>query len=388
LEPEAPEVPPTKKPVITGGVAVEEGPVALTDSAKVTVEIADDASGPRDPKTINEDAPPKAHVQYQHALSPEPAGPPREQSRPARRKPDRQQADARDVSTQKGKRTRGRQSAAVTTPTDRIRPPDEAPQALTSPKKETQKRRRHLLLFALVPLLVIATFAFRHWQQRRGEFPLIVERGRTDGIPALEEGDFDKANQLLSAARKAVDALGGADEEADAIRHAADEAAIFVDLIARPLEDLLAEAGRMSPDAWASQFKLLYKGRAILIDSEIVAAPEPGGKGQYEIQYTILPPGEQASFRPGADARPDRIGVFDFTGFQLFELAQPRAGTRVPFGARLASFEYDGLRNCWIVRLEPKSGVFIKHTKALLSLGWPSATEMDTVGQAFQPAAK
>ena len=105
---------------------------------------------------------------------------------------------------------------------------------------------------------------------------MIAEKGRIEGIPALDEGNFDKAYQLLSAAKSAVDALGGAVEGADEIRTAAAEAAIFVDLSPRLLEDMLEEAGRTDPDAWASKFETLYKGRAILIDSIITDEPEPG----------------------------------------------------------------------------------------------------------------
>ena len=64
-------------------------------------------------------------------------------------------------------------------------------------------------LLVIVPFLVIATVAWRYRQQLRQGYPAIVEKGRTEGITALEEGDFDKANQLLSAARSAVDGLGG-----------------------------------------------------------------------------------------------------------------------------------------------------------------------------------
>jgi hypothetical protein len=223
--------------------------------------------------------------------------------------------------------------------------------------------------------LIIATVAFRTWRQRRQDFPIIAERGRVEGIPALEDGNFDKAYQLLSTAKSAVDSLGGAVEGAESIRNAADEAAIFVDLVPMPLEELLAEAGRISPEAWASRFNNLYRGRAILVDSFVGASPEDGAS-RYEIEYVVLPPGEGGSFLAGGSAAPERIGVFDLSGFELFEQARPRVGARVTFGAKLASFQYDGNRN-WVIGLEPKSGVFILHTKALESLGWPSSNEID-----------
>ena len=93
------------------------------------------------------------------------------------------------------------------------------------------------------------------------------------------QGNFDRAYQLLSAAKSAVDALGGDVEDADEIRDAAEEAAIFIDLSSQTLEEMLEEAGRADPEAWASRFDNLYKKRSIIIDSWITSAPEPG-KGQ------------------------------------------------------------------------------------------------------------
>jgi len=243
------------------------------------------------------------------------------------------------------------------------------------PKPEARKQALHRWLLAVVPLLVIATVALRYRRHSMQEYPLIAEKGRTEGIAALDEGNFDKAFQLLSAAKKAVDELGGKVEGAETIRIAADEAAIFNNLLSQTPEDLLAEAGRTDPLSWATKFDTLYKGRTIFVDTWITAEPDPGGSGGYELLYTILPPGEASNFRAEGGSRPDRIGVIDLTGFQLFELERHHTGDRVTFGAHLASFQYDGNRNLWVIRLEPKSGVFITHTKALEAIGYQGAPE-------------
>ena len=47
------------------------------------------------------------------------------------------------------------------------------------------------------------------------------------------------------------------------------------------------------------------------------------------------------------------------------------------FGARLASFKFDDNDDVWWVGLEPKSGVFITHTKALEAMGWPRGAEAE-----------
>jgi hypothetical protein len=213
---------------------------------------------------------------------------------------------------------------------------------------------------------------------------MIAEQGRVEGIPALEAGEFDRAYQLLSRARSAVDWLGGAVEDADEIRHAADEAAVFNDLCPESLEDLLAEAGRKDEAEWTSNFDKLYKGRYYLFDSIIVSAPAKGSGGAYEIGYVVFPPGEASRFGEGGFARPDRFARIDLAGFELLESTGPSKGDHVTFGARLRAIVYDGERKQWMVQLEPKSGVFITHTGALRAIGWPGPESVE-VPQEDQP---
>jgi hypothetical protein len=226
-----------------------------------------------------------------------------------------------------------------------------------------------MLILAGVILLVLATVAWRTWRSRRGDLPRLAYVGRTEGIPALEEGKFDKANQLLSAAREAVDSLGGAVEDADEIRHAADEASLFVNLLSDPLETLLDEASRASsPQAWSSRFESLYRGRSVIIDATITATPATGSTHRYELDYLVLTPGE-------GTREPPR-GRIDLTDFEAITLAQPNLGDHVVFGARLAAFQYDVNAGEWLTRFEPKSGASIRYMKALETLGWPSKSWM------------
>jgi hypothetical protein len=251
-------------------------------------------------------------------------------------------------------------------------------------RSQPRKWTRHRLIFVLVPLLVVATVGWRYWNSRRQEFPLEAERGRTEGILALDEGNFDRAYQLLSAAKKAVDALGGGVEDADKIRQAADEAALFVDLCNRSLEDLFDEAKRTDSGTWATRFDTLYKGRSILIDSQIAAEPEPGGSSAYVLAYRVFPPGEASDFRePRATSKP--YADIDLAGFELFELARPKVGHQVTFGAKLASLRYEGEGDRWVVGLDPKSGVFILHRGALEALGWPVPKVTDEPAEGQNP---
>jgi hypothetical protein len=166
-------------------------------------------------------------------------------------------------------------------------------------------------------------------------------------------------------------------EDAEEIRQAAKEAAVFNDRCPETLENLLVQAGRMDKDAWADEFDKLYKGRYYIFDTTIESTPEDGGSGAYEIGYLVLPPGEASRFGEGAMARPDKYAPIDLAGFELFETARPPMETHVTFGARLQSMAYDKEKGHWVVRLEPKSGVFIQHTPALRVIGLPAPDSID-----------
>jgi hypothetical protein len=228
------------------------------------------------------------------------------------------------------------------------------------------RRQRNVILFVAVGLLIAATVASRLWRQQRQDLPRIAALGRVDGLAALDEGDFDNAYQLLTRARDAVEALGDAVEGAAQIRQGAAEAELFVRLVPQRLEVILDEAARDDPKEWPSHFAASYKGRSIVVDTHVVAVPDPSGHGRYELDYQILPDGL---------GDPRRTARLDTTGLRLFIGTKPKVGDRVTFGARLAEFTYDSDAREWRVGLEPESGVFLTHPKALQALGWPSLAD-------------
>jgi hypothetical protein len=273
---------------------------------------------------------------------------------------------ARDASSKPAPRVARRVASADVLPTARRETNRErALRAIA-----TLKRNRNRLIFVAVPLLVVAAVGWRIWNNRRQEFPITIERGKTEGIQALDEGNFDRAYQLLSAAKSAVDSLGGEIEDADKVRQAADEAAIFVDQCSQTLEDMLEEAARVNPEKWASNFDMLYKGKSLILDTWILTAPAAGSTKPYQLGYKVFPPGQAGNFRDETGSRPDRFADIDLSGFELFELTHPKAGDLVTIGAKISSFKYDIDRSRWMVGLEPKSGVYIQHTKALDASGW------------------
>ncbi len=370
---------------------VEEEPVALSDPASVSVDLGGDERGDAGADIVWDDELPepapaprvarrKAVRTSEESVDLGVAGPPAaagatptggtSRSRRQRERPRTHSGGHRDRRTAAtdDRLTRAAPEAAVAAGPGKG-------ELVLEIKPASRKRLLHRLLVVLVPVLVVATVAWRYREYVRQGYPLVAEKGRTEGIAALEAGEFDKANQILSAARTAVDRLGGAVEGADDIRQAADEAAIFVNLISVDLGELLGELGRLGKEAGESKFETLYKGRSIFVDTIVTAAPDGTDSSKYELAFRVLPPGEAGN----REGRPDRVGVFDLTGFKLFEHG-PKVGSRVIFGATLESFEYDEALELWVFRFAPKSGVFITHTKALDSLHWrpesvPSAEE-------------
>ncbi len=352
---------------------MEEGPVKLTDLPQVGVELADRQSAQGEVEIIWDDEPvePAArrdspvspagvqddemeadrdaatHEESRRAVPrvPDPAeAPRRSRPKPADRtgpqapgsQPERTEGPT-DGSTGQRRRESSRRPTAAAARQTRPRHASD-PKLLVIPEHRVAPRRRSRLglIFLLVALLMIATGSWRIWKQRRQDYPLIAEKGRLEGIPALDAGEFDKAYQLLSAAKTAVNALGGAVEGAEDIREAAQEADIFVHICNKSLEDMLAEAARTEPEVWASRFDLIYKGSTYIFDSEIIATPTDGKSGAYEIDYVVFPPGESSRFGDGAAAtrsarlhRPDRLRIVRARPPQRGQFRQVRLPARL-----------------------------------------------------------
>ena len=142
-------------------------------------------------------------------------------------------------------------------------------------KPASRLRTLNRWLLVLVPIVVLATAAWRYREHLRQGYPLIVEKGKLEGIPALEAGEFDKAHHLLSEARSAVDALGGAIQDADDIRQAAQEAAIYVYLLPEDLGKLLSECVGRSRTSGTRSSRAFTK--AVLSSSAASSPRSPTG---------------------------------------------------------------------------------------------------------------
>ena len=217
--------------------------------------------------------------------------------------------------------------------------------------RERWGARRHLVLFAGVVALVAVAAGVQMWRQRLKEMPKVVEIGRSEGLDALERGDFDAAKDLLTKAARAVDALGGEVEGAEEIRKGAREAAIYADLAPEGLEKIMEDVATAPPDERESLFARRYRGRSILVDASPMG--DPRREGGVVMDCLIHTAG--------------RDGRIDLAGFKLYESAQPKMGERFAFGGRLFSVKRRGKE--WRFYLEPESGVHLEHEGALRAVG-------------------
>ncbi len=167
------------------------------------------------------------------------------------------------------------------------------------------------------------TIGYRAWRQRWENLPHEAELNYDEGTEALELGEFDAAKRQLGIAARDFERLGIGDERASKSRQLADEAAILADRCSRTLEEIVEEAARFSPpEKWPSRFETIYRGQAVIIDSEVETEPDHSPFGSYELTYRIF------VGRP-----PGRRGRIDLKGFKLFEALKPVKSQRVLFGA-------------------------------------------------------
>jgi hypothetical protein len=241
---------------------------------------------------------------------------------------------------------------------------------------EWAARHKNGLIFAVVVLIAGSTVAWRLHQRRLEELPKIVETGRVEGLLKLDSGDFSAAKQILADAAKAVEGLGGQVEGAEDIRQGAREAALLADLKSESLSDLVEQAAKYNPpDAWPAHFDAIYKGRSVIFMAEVLAAPQADIQGSgYILNWPIY---------YGNGPTPAGKARLDLAGFKLLEQARPNVKDVVTFGARLAAIRFDPAGSEWVVTLEPDSGSFITHAKALSHLpGWDKDGEVPDQAEA------
>ena len=226
--------------------------------------------------------------------------------------------------------------------------------------REWVVQRKGRLSLAAAILAVGATVALNAWRGYREQLPHLAEVNWTEGKESLELSEYDVAKLKLGRAALAFKQLGSRDERTEQAVQLAKEAAIFADLSTYRLDEILDEAARTDPDQWARRFEIAYKGRAIILVTEI-EGPPPGGAsaGAYPLRHRIF---------LGRGPTPSRTARISLENFKLFEGQKLEPGTSVLFGARLASCRLEA--DEWRFTLEPESGVTMTRFENLKLRGW------------------
>ena len=238
-------------------------------------------------------------------------------------------------------------------------------------------RRKGLLSVLTVIGVVCSTLAYNAWRPYREQLPHTAEVNFVEGMEAFEQADYDQAKLKLGRAAASFKTLGSRDERTSLAVQFAAEAAIFADLCTYRLDEILDEAARTDAEAWKRRFEIAYKGRAIILDTEIEGPPPPGASaGAYPLLYRVL---------LGRGPTPSKIGRIDLQQFKLFEGQSLKEGDSVLFGARLAGCQLEGGE--WKFSLEPESGVLLTRFENLKRQGWsPRETISIEASAARSPA--
>lgn len=222
---------------------------------------------------------------------------------------------------------------------------------------KSRKEHRVAKILVGVALLATATVGIRTWQQRIQELPHIAEVNATEGLAALEHGQFDEAKKKLGVAAKAFWDLKATDETATDTIQFAKEAAIYADLAHDTLKEIVDEIARLGDPDGPARFSTIHKGRSILVDSEVE-----------DIREGVVYLAERIFI--GRGPVPAKIGRLDLKGFTLFPPGAIKKEKHLTFGARLGSIRLE--QGVWLITLEPESGVTMTNAKALAIVLNPS----------------
>ena len=365
-----PDPPPPKenarKASAEAPVAVDEGPIALSDAPPPPGSVDDEAEVEwidPEPEGSAPPAAPPVDDGFEAILPEMTAGEPkatRKAAVPAVRKagPTTDRGPSRGPSTSQQRRAPAN-AGRPATPAGKIRVKERP-----SLGRRLGRHKPALILFGVI-LLVAATVGYRWWKNRLENLPQIAEASLAEGEAALEAGNFAVAKNRLRKAAVALERLGA--DEASKVRQSAEEAAIFADLCDPPLEDLIGEAARSaSPEAWKERFDSHYRQQSILLDAHI-EIPEDGPK-VVGLDYRVL-----------SGSKP-LVGWIDIHDLNLLKSKTFKKGDPILFGARIdaITLQPDGT---YRIALDPESGLFITDFEALSKVeGWgsveaPSAEE-------------
>jgi hypothetical protein len=200
-----------------------------------------------------------------------------------------------------------------------------------------------LALVIVVFLVILVGTNGRHLNSGPTESAAVLfERGQR----ALAEGKVRLASESLVAAQAAAERLPWSLNHAERrqLTQLHRQAALLSDLLAEPLEDVLANAvalNELDEREWQMQFAERYRGKAVVFEDEV--RRDPGGECQL------------LGYRLFARGQPVRLDVSELRLFRALPLDRPQ---RLLFGARLADVRIEP-GGVWAVHFDPDSAVLL-----------------------------
>ncbi|MGC1272941.1 MAG: hypothetical protein WBC44_04485 [Planctomycetaceae bacterium] len=191
---------------------------------------------------------------------------------------------------------------------------------------------------------------------------------------ALNDRDFDTAEQLLAQAVDAVDLLGAEDDTAARIRQRHRELVALNHLAGKTPFDLAVEAGLhdANPTSWETEFQASYAGRWVVFDVPLnERRPATAQRPPSDAETAEPPARTPRSVIPielalAAGSTPVRFEI-DAGLFQTL-----KSPDRVIFAAQYASWQFQreaGSDSVWVVRFHPETSFLWASPDTLADLG-------------------
>jgi hypothetical protein len=205
-------------------------------------------------------------------------------------------------------------------------------------------------------LVVAATLWLTVYWSGRGTLASDTVTLRAAATSDIEAGDFAQAQQKLERAALAMRRFSGHTRESREINQLAAEVSCIVDLLDRPLEEVLRHRKSISADESERYFRDTLKNSVLLMDTHISPKPE-SEPGTYRVDSPLV-------------FGPDTVWV-DISKLKLFGTWSEAGPIRVLFAARIVTIDSGPAAGEWTVRLAPDSGVLITWSLCAERLGWP-----------------
>jgi len=210
-----------------------------------------------------------------------------------------------------------------------------------------------LAMGAIAFVLATGWWSWSRWQ--RNEYVVQLERELTEGLAALDRGDFVQARGALERADRAGRGLGSG-AGAVAAHQYYREARTWEQLTQRSLDDFFGGLGSNEAAETARRFQQEMAGRTAIFDTIVHRGRDENGEEHTRSDWQLIGDGYQVEL--------------EWEG-PVWEKLQGNEAQRVIFGAELGEIVTGEAAGKWKLRLRGESIAWLTRETPLARFGWP-----------------